>query len=75
MKLSKRQWLFGFLFILAGAVIIFAPLPVHAAPPTHRTIRVEASQFAYSPAVLAVNPGDTVLMLFTGYTWMDTVSR
>lgn len=45
---------------LAGAVIAFEPLPVRVAPPTQRTFRVEASQFAYSPAVLMVDPGDAV---------------
>jgi heme/copper-type cytochrome/quinol oxidase subunit 2 len=58
--LSKKQWFFGILFVLAGAVIVLAPLPVRAAPPAQRTLRVEASQFAYAPAVLEVNPGDTV---------------
>ncbi len=58
--MSRKQWIIGFLVLLAGAVIVFAPLPVHAALHTQRTIRVEASQFAYSPAVLDVNPGDTV---------------
>jgi len=60
--LSKKQWFFGFLVVLAGAVIVFAPLPVRAVPPTRRTFRVEASQFAYLPAVLEVNPGDTVMI-------------
>jgi heme/copper-type cytochrome/quinol oxidase subunit 2 len=58
--LFRKQWFIGFLVILAGAVIVFAPLRVHAALPTHRTFRVEASQFAYDPGVLDVNPGDTV---------------
>jgi len=58
--LSKKKWIFGVLFVMAGAVIVFAPLPVRATPPTLRTFRIEASQFAYTPAVLAVNPGDTV---------------
>jgi heme/copper-type cytochrome/quinol oxidase subunit 2 len=58
--LSKKKWIFGVLFVLAGAVIVFAPLPVRATQPALRTFRVEASQFAYAPAVLAVNPGDTV---------------
>jgi heme/copper-type cytochrome/quinol oxidase subunit 2 len=58
--LSKKQWFFGILIVLAGAVIVFAPLPVHAAQPAQRTYRVEASQFAYAPAVIEVNPGDTV---------------
>ena len=58
--MSKKKWLFGILVILAGVVIVFAPLPVRASAPTQRTLRVEASQFAYAPAVLEVNPGDTV---------------
>jgi heme/copper-type cytochrome/quinol oxidase subunit 2 len=58
--LSKKQWFFGFLVVLAGAVIVFAPLLVRAVPPTRRTFRVEASQFAYAPAALDVNPSDTV---------------
>ena len=60
--MSKKQWFFGILVVLAGAVIVFAPLPVRAALPTQRTFRVEASQFAYLPAVLEVNPGDTVMI-------------
>jgi heme/copper-type cytochrome/quinol oxidase subunit 2 len=45
----------------AGLVIAFAPLP-SAAPmhPAEHAFRVEARQFAYSPAELKVNPGDTV---------------
>jgi heme/copper-type cytochrome/quinol oxidase subunit 2 len=60
MKLSKKQCFFGLISGLAGVLIAIAPLPVRAAAPTHRTFRVEASQFAYLPAVLRVNPGDTV---------------
>jgi heme/copper-type cytochrome/quinol oxidase subunit 2 len=58
--LSKKFWFFGFLFVLAGAALVLAPLPVRTAPTSQRILRVEASQFAYLPAVLLVNPGDTV---------------
>jgi len=58
--LSRKQWSYLILAGLAGAIIIFAPLPVRVVPPAQRNLRVEASQFAYSPAVLTVNPGDTV---------------
>jgi len=60
MKLYRKQWSSIILVGLAGVVIAFAPLPVRVAPPTQRTFRVEASQFAYSPAVLTVDPGDAV---------------
>ena len=56
----KKQWFLIVLVVLAGALIAFAPLPVHAASPTQRTFRVEASQFAYQPGTLEVNAGDTV---------------
>ena len=48
------------LLVLAGLVVAFAPLPVQPSPPVERTFRVEASQFAYSPAEISVNPGDKV---------------
>lgn len=47
------------LALLAGLVLLL-PLPVAAAAPQARHFRIEASQFAYSPAVLQVNPGDQV---------------
>ena len=53
------------LFVLAGLVVAFAPLPVHAAPPQARTFRIDARQFAYSPSELQVNTGDTVTIQFT----------
>ncbi len=58
--MSKKQRFFVALIVLSGAVITFASLPVGAAAPARRTFRVEASQFAYAPAVLEVNPGDSV---------------
>ncbi len=45
---------------MAGLVVAFAPLPVQPIAPHERTFRIEASQFAYSPSELKVNPGDTV---------------
>jgi heme/copper-type cytochrome/quinol oxidase subunit 2 len=49
-----------FLFVIAGLVVVFAPLPVSAGVPQARTFRMEARQFAYSPSELQVHPGDTV---------------
>lgn len=47
---------------LAGLVVLvlLAPITVKATRPAERTFRIQASQFAYSPPVLAVNPGDRV---------------
>jgi len=55
-----KSRLFLLLLVAAGVVVAFAPLPVRRAAPQERTFRVEARQFAYSPAELRVNPGDTV---------------
>jgi heme/copper-type cytochrome/quinol oxidase subunit 2 len=51
---------FLLLFVMAGLVVAFAPLPVQSIAPQERTFQIEAGQFAYSPSELKVNPGDTV---------------
>jgi len=48
------------LLMLAGLVVAFAPLPVQPSSPVERTFRVEASQFAYQPGEINVNPDDKV---------------
>lgn len=47
---------------LAGLalLILLLPIPVVATAPVERTFQVQASQFAYSPVILSVNPGDQV---------------
>jgi len=46
---------------MAATLAAFAPFPVLEHPPARaRTFRVEASQYAYSPGAIRVNPGDTV---------------
>ncbi len=60
--MSKKRRAFVFAIGLAAILVAFAPLPVRAAGPAQRSFRVEASQFAYQPAVLRVNPGDTVTL-------------
>ena len=51
---------FLLLFVMAGLVVAFAPLPVPTIAPQERTFRIDARQFAYSPSELKVNSGDTV---------------
>jgi heme/copper-type cytochrome/quinol oxidase subunit 2 len=57
-----RPRIFLLLLITAGLVVAFVPLPVLPMPPQERTFRVDARQFAYSPAELQVNPGDKVII-------------
>ena len=58
----KAQTAYGFLIATAALAVAFAPLPlVSSTPgPVSRTFKIEASQYAYSPSELQVNPGDRV---------------
>lgn len=59
----NRKLACGIFFGMAALIFAFAPIP--AAPQAShktRTFLVEASQFAYSPEELSVNPGDTVVI-------------
>ncbi len=60
--MSRKRRVIVFAVILLGLGWLFTPLPAGAARPVQRTIRVEASQFAYQPAVIQVNQGDTVTL-------------
>ena len=58
---TRTSLAYASLVALAALVVAFAPLPGNGrGPAAERVIRVEASQFAYSPSVIAVNPGDRV---------------
>lgn len=50
--------------VLAGLALLvaWAPLPVRAAPPAERTIRLEARSFEYTPPVIHVNQDDQVTL-------------
>jgi heme/copper-type cytochrome/quinol oxidase subunit 2 len=48
------------LFVMAGLVVAFVPLPAPPATPQERSFEVDARQYAYSPSELQVNQGDTV---------------
>ena len=57
----KIRLAYGILILLAALLVAFAPLPASdGAHTTARTVRVEASQFSYSPSVITVNRGDTI---------------
>jgi heme/copper-type cytochrome/quinol oxidase subunit 2 len=58
--MAKLSWFLPLAF--AAMLLVFAPLPVSAAPPAERLIHVEASQFAYTPGVIHVEQGDTVTL-------------
>jgi heme/copper-type cytochrome/quinol oxidase subunit 2 len=47
---------------LAALSIVVAPLPFATPDPAERHLRIEASSFAFSPAVISANPGDRVTL-------------
>jgi heme/copper-type cytochrome/quinol oxidase subunit 2 len=59
---SMRLRFFLPLFLMAGLIVAFAPLPGMFTLPQERSFRIEARQFAYSPSEIHVNPGDTVTL-------------
>lgn len=51
--------------VAAVLLAAFIPLPVPTPDPIERTIRVEASRFAYQPGIIRVNPGDRITIELT----------
>ena len=56
----RQTTIYWALIGLAALLVAFMPLPASATNPKERVFRVEAGDFAYTPAVLNVNPGDRV---------------
>jgi heme/copper-type cytochrome/quinol oxidase subunit 2 len=52
----------GIILAAFGLLVLLVPAPASSKTPVERTIRVEASSFEYSPAVVKVNPGDHVTL-------------
>ncbi len=52
------------LVVLAIAVLV-VPVPLTWAAPQERHVRIEASQFQFTPSVVSVNPGDKVTIDLT----------
>mgnify|MGYP001124591711 CR=1 FL=1 len=59
LKSLSPAWRWGILTLLT-LLILFLPIPGNAAESVEKTFQIKASQFAYSPAILSVNPGDRV---------------
>lgn len=52
-------------FFLVALLIAFAPLPQPKRTPDHHTIKIQASQFAFKPEMVKVQPGDRVTLQLT----------
>lgn len=59
----NRPKLFGlFSLVVIGALILLVPLPLPVSAAGEKVVRVEASQFAYTPGEIKVNTGDWVTL-------------
>ncbi len=60
--MTSGKLIYWSLVATAGLATAFAPLPSNAwvSSPVSRTFNIDARQFAYSPSVLQVAPGDTI---------------
>jgi cytochrome c oxidase subunit II len=61
----KRVIVFWTVLSMAALLVAFSPLPHSTPAPAERFFHIEAGNFAYSPAVLQVNPGDRVTIELT----------
>ena len=51
--------------VLLTMVILLVPVPFALSAPQERHVRIEASQFQYTPSIISVNPGDRVTIDLT----------
>jgi len=60
--MSLRSLLPKLGFVLAVLLVAFSPIPQRPRTPEHHTVEIQASQFAFQPAVVKVKPGDQVTL-------------
>ena len=63
--MKTMAWLRWVVLVGLAFVVLVVPFPASATTPTARTFHIEASRFDYSPAILAVEPGDRVTIELT----------
>jgi len=64
-QILNRKVLVTALAIGLALVILVVPVPLTWAAPQERHVRIEASQFQFTPSVVSVNPGDKVTIDLT----------
>jgi len=62
--MSRNSLLPWMLIGVLALIISVTPIPVAATSPVKRTIQVNASSFAYDPAIIKVNRGDQITLEF-----------
>lgn len=66
-----RYWWQWILLVTLALTVLLVPVPAVAAVPASRTFHIEARRFAYSPAILKVNPGDRVTIDLVAWVWQS----
>src|SRR5512136_98430 len=64
-QISIQSVLVAVLVVLAAIAVLVVPVPLTLAAPQERYLRIQASQFQYTPSVISVNPGDRVTIDLT----------
>jgi len=59
---SRRRIAATVSLIMVGTGLLLAPVPLSRPEPAARTIRIEASSFAFDPGTVRVNEGDRVTL-------------
>ena len=62
---STRDLKFQIVLVVLTIAVLTVPVPLTRAAPQERHVRIEASQFQYTPSVINVNPGDKVTIDLT----------
>jgi heme/copper-type cytochrome/quinol oxidase subunit 2 len=63
--MRPSKYIFISIFLLAGLLVAFTPLPVPKNDPTHHIFQVDSRSFAFTPAEIKVNQGDLVTIELT----------
>jgi heme/copper-type cytochrome/quinol oxidase subunit 2 len=62
LHLSRRQWLAGTATLAVMVMALVAPLPIPQPTPQTRPVLINARTFEFTPGVVRVNRGDTVVV-------------
>ena len=64
-QISNTKYQFAAVAVVLAIMILVVPAPLTWAAPQERRVRIEASQFQFTPSVVNVNPGDKVTIDLT----------
>ncbi len=65
LKFQISNFKFQIVLVVLAIAVLIVPVPLTLAAPQERYVRIEASQFQYTPSVINVNPGDKVTIDLT----------